>query len=186
MKSESAFLFREQVLEEASALYPDEPARQAMYSDQQTFLCSILDRNDRMTMGASIECRVPFLDYRLVETLAALPSSVLLGGGRPKSLLRKSIGARLPREVLSHRKWGFGVPWERHLRDVPEMRDLVRDLPSLAPIAGGPIEGPVLRQVVNEFIRGDNSKEPLVRQLLMLAVWHDECCQTASASAVSL
>jgi len=186
MKSESAFLFREQVLEEASALYPDEPARQAMYSDQQTFLCSILDRNDRMTMGASIECRVPFLDYRLVETLAALPSSVLLGGGRPKSLLRNSIGARLPREVLSHRKWGFGVPWERHLRDVPEMRDLVRDLPSLAPIAGGPIEGPVLRQVVNEFIRGDNSKEPLVRQLLMLAVWHDECCQTASASAVSL
>src|SRR5258705_2941494 len=68
------FPFREEVLAEARALYPGEYMRQAMYSDQHTFLCSILDRNDRMTMGASIECRVPFLDYRLVETLAALPS----------------------------------------------------------------------------------------------------------------
>src|SRR6185369_2367529 len=74
------FAFREQVLREAQQVYPREPARQAMYSDLHTFLCSLLDRNDRMTMGASIEARVPFLDYRLVEGLAATPSSALLRG----------------------------------------------------------------------------------------------------------
>src|SRR5262249_21927556 len=68
-ESRGHFAFREQVLSEAEGLYPRDLVRQAMYSDQHTFLCSILDRNDRMTMGASIECRVPFLDYRLVETL---------------------------------------------------------------------------------------------------------------------
>src|SRR4030095_13657542 len=72
--------YREQVLSEAQSLYPDEPVRQAMYNDQHTFLCSLLDRNDRMTMGASIACRVPFLDYRLVEGLAAMPSAALLKG----------------------------------------------------------------------------------------------------------
>ena len=56
-----------------------------MYSDQHTFLCSVLDRNDRMTMGASIECRVPFLDYRLVEMLAALPSWRYSTDGRAKT-----------------------------------------------------------------------------------------------------
>src|SRR5262249_18236728 len=86
------FPYREQVLAEAQILYPGDFVRQAMYSDQRTFLCSILDRNDRMTMGASIECRVPFLDYRLVEMVAALPSSVLLAGWRGKQLLRAGVG----------------------------------------------------------------------------------------------
>jgi len=49
------FPFREQVLAEAKTLYPKNLIRQAMYSDQHTFLCTLLDRNDRMTMGASIE-----------------------------------------------------------------------------------------------------------------------------------
>ena len=47
-------------------LYPGNLRRQALYFDQHTYLCSLLDRNDRCTMGASIECREPFLDQRLV------------------------------------------------------------------------------------------------------------------------
>ena len=61
------------------------PVRQAMYLDQHTFLCYLLDRNDKMTMGASIECRVPFLDYRLVEGAARLPDSVLFRMGKGKA-----------------------------------------------------------------------------------------------------
>ncbi|MGH7717525.1 MAG: asparagine synthase (glutamine-hydrolyzing), partial [Gemmatimonadaceae bacterium] len=93
------FPYREQVLDEARQAYPGDLFRQAMYSDQHTFLCSLLDRNDRMTMGASIECRVPFLDYRLVERLASLPSAKLLSMFRSKHLLRTSLGERLPRRV---------------------------------------------------------------------------------------
>jgi asparagine synthase (glutamine-hydrolysing) len=43
-------------------MYPNSLRRQALYFDQHTYLCSLLDRNDRCTMGASIECREPFLD----------------------------------------------------------------------------------------------------------------------------
>src|SRR5262245_18940299 len=95
-----ALEYRRQVLHDAKSLYPHEPVRQAMYLDLQTYLGSLLDRNDRMTMGASIECRVPFLDYRLVEGIAAMPSATLFSTRQTKYVLRKAVGHRLPPEVL--------------------------------------------------------------------------------------
>jgi asparagine synthase (glutamine-hydrolysing) len=179
------FPFREQVLAEARVLYPGEPVRQAMYSDQHTFLCSILDRNDRMTMGASIECRVPFLDYRLVEGLAALPSSILLGGQQSKYLLRYSIGTRLPESVQKHPKWGFGVPWGRYLRQIPALRDLVGTLPDLDPIRGGPFEDAKLRSTVRAFLRGESRYEAFIKQLVMIAVWYRACFSHSTPSTPS-
>ena len=169
--------FREQVLDEAQMLYPGEPFRQAMYSDLHTFLCSILDRNDRMTMGASIECRVPFLDYRLVEGLAALPTSTLLNGNRKqtKHLLRQAIGNRLPEAILNYRKWGFAVPWSQYLRQIPELRELVNDLPDLDPVCEGPFERTKIRKIVDGFLRGEKHNEELIRQLVMIAVWYRAC-----------
>lgn len=167
------FSYRERILAEARAAYPEEPVRQAMYSDLHTFLCSILDRNDRMTMGASIECRVPFLDVRLVEGLAATPSSVLFAGGNGKALLRAAIGSRLPSSVRRHKKWGFGVPWARYLRRVPDLRELVSSLPRLTPILDGPFDQRAIRQNVDAFLQGDDRPAALIRQLVMVSVWHE-------------
>lgn len=172
------FDFREAILDEAVDLYPGEPLRQAMYSDQHTFLCSVLDRNDRMTMGASIECRVPFLDYRLVEGLAALPSSVLLAGLRGKALLRRAMRSRLPRAVRRHRKWGFGVPWVRYLRQRAEMRDLVSSLSDQDPIRAGACDRRRVRDLVDDFLKGDVSHASLIRQLVMIAAWHRACFES--------
>jgi asparagine synthase (glutamine-hydrolysing) len=169
--------YREAVLNEARLLYPNEPIRQAMYSDQHTFLCSILDRNDRMTMGASIECRVPFLDYRLVEGLAAMPSSVLLAGVRNKHVLRRSLGHRLPEAIRRHRKWGFGAPWAHYMRHISAVSEIVEELPRLAPVQGGPLDAGRLRRVISRFFDGDDTYEPLIRQLLMVAIWHQECVE---------
>lgn len=173
MEMTGRFAFREDVVSEAQALYPRDLARQAMYGDLRTFLCSILDRNDRMTMGASIECRVPFLDYRLVEGLAALPSSVLLAGLKGKPLLRRSIGDRLPESVRKHRKWGFAVPWSTYLRETGELREMVIALPERDPIRGGPFARGRVREVVRRFLAGDTSVDSIVRQLLMIAVWYE-------------
>jgi asparagine synthase (glutamine-hydrolysing) len=172
MEPPTSFPYREEVFAEAKALYPKEPMRQAMYADYHTFLCSILDRNDRMTMGASIECRLPFLDVRLVEGLAALPSSVLLSGNRTKYLLRETIGKRLPKPVQKHRKWGFGVPWTHYLREVPEFRELIGDLPHLEPIKNGPFSNSKVGQVVRGALKGENDNQELVKQLVMIAVWY--------------
>jgi asparagine synthase (glutamine-hydrolysing) len=182
MQASARFPYREAVLKESQSLYANEPCRQAMYSDQHTFLCSILDRNDRMTMGASIECRVPFLDYRLVEGLAALPTSSLLGHGRSKRLLRSAVGERLPHAVLRKPKWGFGVPWGQHLRRVPELRELVASLPSSPPTSDGPFDRGALRRMVARFLAGDPEGEALVRQLVMINVWHQACVDRQAPS----
>lgn len=108
------FEYRQKVLCEATQLFPHEPARQAMYGDMFIHMASLLDRNDRMTMGASIECRVPFLDYRLLEMIPAMPSKFLLKGEKGKWLLYQSIGRHLPRSVRKFRKLGFSVPSNRY------------------------------------------------------------------------
>ncbi len=172
MQPQGRFEFRERVLADALKLYPGQPMRQAMYSDQHTFLCSLLDRNDRMTMGASIECRPPFLDYRLVEMLAALPSAVLLDGRDSKPLLRRAHGHRLPRSVHRHRKWGFGVPWTKYLREIPKFREIVKALPDLEPIRDGPFDRVALTDVTRRFLLGEPYFEAHVRRLVIIAVWH--------------
>jgi asparagine synthase (glutamine-hydrolysing) len=143
-----------------------------MYLDLFSFLTSILDRNDRMTMGASIECRVPFLDHRLLEGLAALPSRRLLRNYQSKALLRSAMNDRLPGQVQRHRKWGFSVPWETYLRQVPRLRQMVVDLPSLEPLASSPLDRGRLTHVVQTFLAGQPQYDLLVRQLFMIAAWH--------------
>ncbi|MCM3874369.1 MAG: asparagine synthase (glutamine-hydrolyzing) [Pyrinomonadaceae bacterium] len=175
--------YRQQVFSEARETYPGDPVRQVMYYDQHTFLCSILDRNDRMTMGASIECRVPFLDYRLVEGLASLPTSTLFAGRQSKHLLRQAVGDRLPDNVLNHQKWGFAVPWNLYLRQVPELRSLVHDLPDLDPIRHGPFERSLLRKAIESFLAGNNRNGELVRQLALIAIWYQACFQGSSERA---
>ena len=179
------FSYRRAVLAEANALYRGDAVRRAMYLDQHTFLTSLLDRNDRMTMGASIECRVPFLDYRLVERLAALPSADLVAGRESKPLLRRALGDRLPPAVLRGRKWGFGVPWARHFREVPALSDLVRSLPGAEPIRSGPFERGAVERLVSGFLAGRDEGAALVRQLAMIALWHQAAVQAVPRRRVA-
>lgn len=173
MPAMSNFPYRERIVREAREVYPDEPARQAMYSDLHTFLCSLLDRNDRMTMSASIECRVPFLDFRLVEGLAALPSNTLLRGRRGKRLLLDAVGERLPPGIRRARKWGFSVPWARYMREQPEMRAITAGLPDRPIVRDGPFDRRKLQGVVKAFLSGARAQEAVVVALLMASVWHD-------------
>jgi asparagine synthase (glutamine-hydrolysing) len=163
--------YRESILDEAEAIFPGEPFRQAMHLDQHTFLSSLLDRNDRMTMGASIECRVPFLDVRLIEGLARMRTTNLVRGSRSKPLLRRALGDRLPLPVLRGRKWGFGVPWSRYLRDVADLRDVVSGIPSSSLLDQGPFKREGIRRLIDEFLGGSDERFPLVLQLVMLEVW---------------
>jgi asparagine synthase (glutamine-hydrolysing) len=159
--------YRDRVLSEARTLYPTDLARQAMYVDQHTFLCSVLDRNDRMTMAASIECRVPFLDYRLVEMLAALPSSDLFRGLQGKRLLRSSLGPRLPNAVLRHPKWGFGVPWKRYFREVAELRAALVDLHNAPVVLDSPLDRSAIKAQADAFLAGSDRSFPVLLQIVM-------------------
>jgi asparagine synthase (glutamine-hydrolysing) len=167
------FSFRRDRLAEARRAYPTDRLRQAMYLDQHTFLCSLLDRNDRMTMGASIEFRVPFLDFRLVERLASFSTARLTRGFSRKSLLRSSMRDRLPESVQRHPKKGFGVPWTRYMKEVPVYRDLLARLHDVEPIASGPFDRMRVQDAVSRWGRGDGELEPLIRMLMLTAIWHE-------------
>jgi asparagine synthase (glutamine-hydrolysing) len=176
------FYFRRQLLTEAKKLYPGEPFRQAMCLDQHTFLSSLLDRNDRTTMGASIECRVPFLDYRLVEGLAAMPSSVLLKGKGSKPLLRRAFGDRLPRAILHHRKWGFGVPWQKYFTERPDFRESIANLADQPPVCDGPLDCAKVKQMTENYLRGDTTQHAIIRQLFFISAWHRACVKSSPGS----
>jgi asparagine synthase (glutamine-hydrolysing) len=79
--------------------------------DWQTQLAEdLLLLTDKMTMACSLECRVPFLDHRLVELAAAIPASRKLPDGRLKGLLKDVLRDVLPDSILERRKRGFGAP----------------------------------------------------------------------------
>ncbi len=179
------FAYRRAMLDEARRTYPASPVRQAMYLDQHTFLCYLLDRNDKMTMGASIECRVPFLDYRLVEGAARLPDATLFRRGRGKALLRAALGDRIPPALLRARKWGFVVPWLSYHREVPALRERVAALPDGAAVTDGPFERRQLQGIVRRFLAGDPATEPLVLKLTKVALWHEACVAPFSARSLA-
>jgi asparagine synthase (glutamine-hydrolysing) len=86
-------------------------------ADLKTYLHELLMKQDQMSMAASIESRVPFLDHKLVEFAAALPVRMKLRGLKTKYILRQAMRKRLPEKILSRRKMGFPVPLGRWLRE---------------------------------------------------------------------
>lgn len=77
--------------------------REMFYLNITWFMCTLLDRKDRMSMAASLEARVPFCDHRLVEYVWNIPWEMKRHGGREKGILRTAMEGVLPADVL-HRK----------------------------------------------------------------------------------
>jgi asparagine synthase (glutamine-hydrolysing) len=87
----------------------------AMLADLTNFLSPLLRRLDRMSMAASVECRVPFLDHRLVRTAINLPLSYRLHGSTDKWILKEIASHYLPREIVHRKKAGFPLPLQDFL-----------------------------------------------------------------------
>ena len=79
-----------------------------------------------MSMATSIELRVPFLDHRVVEQAATIPSKYKIRGRNTKFILKQALAGRLPETILKRRKMGFPTPIEVMFRG--ELADYARDL----------------------------------------------------------
>ncbi|MBT2640608.1 asparagine synthase (glutamine-hydrolyzing) [Bacillus sp. ISL-41] len=84
--------------------HSDAKRRQLFYLNIIWFMTTLLDRKDRMSMGASLEVRVPFADHRLVEYVWNIPWEMKMHGNREKGILRKALEGTLPDEVLYRKK----------------------------------------------------------------------------------
>ena len=86
----------------------------------------MLTKVDRMTMASSLEARVPFLDYRLVELMSGVHKSVKLDGLTRKAVLRKTVGRKLPEALLAGSKRGFVTPLRSWFRQGDFAETLIR------------------------------------------------------------
>src|SRR6266850_583046 len=148
------------------------PLRRMLYFDQTSWLPdNLLERGDRMTMAASIEARVPFLDHKLVEFVATLPDNFRVRGLRSKWILREAGKQLIPGRILKRPKVGFRVPINQWFRG--KMRDyLVDHLQSASSSTRAYYDARALDQVLTEHLNGRQNHEKLLWALLNLEVWH--------------
>jgi asparagine synthase (glutamine-hydrolysing) len=163
--------YRNQILKEAKSLYPNNLRRQALYFDQHTYLCSLLDRNDRCTMGASIECREPFLDQRLITGLGSLEDKWLFSGKKWKYILKTAMKDRLPEEILKFKKVGLSVPWGDYLIKSPGFIDELEHFSKSDLFKMPYFEQIDAKKLVLSLRKGDTKTIPYIMPLFMMHIW---------------
>ncbi len=133
----------------------------------------LLVKMDIATMACSLEGRSPFLDHKVMEFAARLPSRLKIRGGTLKYLLKKAAAGLVPEENLHRRKMGFGVPvgtWMRgELRPLLEDTLLAGDARTRAYFEPGPV-----RQLLEEHVGGRQDHSFQLWALLWLELWYRE------------
>jgi asparagine synthase (glutamine-hydrolysing) len=143
---------------------------QLLDADIKTYLHELLMKQDQMSMAASIESRVPFLDNHMIEFAARLPVHMKLRGLTTKYVLRGAMRNVLPPEILTRKKMGFPVPINAWFRG--QFRRVVDEY-VLSPRA---IERKIFneayaRELVSRHVAGENHGERLW-MLINMEIWH--------------
>ena len=142
-----------------------------LYTDLKTYLVELLMKQDQMSMAASIESRVPFLDHHLVEFVSALPPRMKLRGFTTKWILREAMGPILPREIITRRKMGFPVPfaaWTKG-RWTAVVRDVLLDPRSRQ---RGIVDPPAVERLIEAHAAGRVEGGDALWALLNLELWY--------------
>jgi asparagine synthetase B (glutamine-hydrolysing) len=88
-----------------------------MLKDLKYYLMPIIMRADRMSMGAGLEMRVPYLDYQLIDFAVNLPLKYKIGIFKTKYLVKKVAERYLPKDIIYRKKMGFLLPTEEWLNN---------------------------------------------------------------------
>jgi asparagine synthase (glutamine-hydrolysing) len=154
---------------------PDDSAlRKILYFDQTSWLPdNLLERGDRMTMAASIEARMPFMDHELAAFMSALPDKWRVHGLTTKNILRAAMQRLLPNTILKRPKVGFRVPVNEWFRT--SMRGYLLDhLTGADSRTRNYYRKGRLQSILDEHMRGRQNHEKLLWCLLSLEIWHRE------------
>ncbi|MFL6229572.1 MAG: asparagine synthase (glutamine-hydrolyzing) [Pyrinomonadaceae bacterium] len=139
----------------------DSTLNRMLYADTKTYLHELLMKQDQMSMAASIESRVPFLDHKLVEFTVRLPVRLKLRRGwTTKYVLRQAMRGVLPEPILARKKMGFPVPVGRWFRG--EFKHVVEEYVLSSRAAERGIFDPTyVRALVARHDAGENHAERL-------------------------
>lgn len=137
--------------------------RKLFYLNQLWFMTTLLERKDRMSMGASLEVRVPFADHRLVEYMWNVPWEMKMVGNKEKGILRKALEGILPHDVLYRKKSPYPKTHNPHYTNAVKswLKDLTSD-------GSSPLYEFFNRQKLTNIIEsgGEDFKVPWFGQLM--------------------
>ncbi len=141
-----------------------------LYADLKTYLHELLMKQDQMSMAASLESRVPFLDHKLVEFSTALPERLKLRSWTTKYVLREAMKTLLPKTILNRPKMGFPVPLVRWFRGefLPLLEEYVLGNRALSRNLFQPN---FLRQLVHEHSTGKADHMERLWTLINFEIW---------------
>ncbi|MEX2198546.1 MAG: asparagine synthase (glutamine-hydrolyzing) [Burkholderiales bacterium] len=146
--------------------------RRMLYFDQTSWLPdNLLERADRMSMAASIEARVPFLDHPLAAFVSSLPDRYRVRGRTTKWILREAARDVLPANILTQPKVGFRVPVGDWFRG-PMREFLASHLQGPASLTRSYYDPGVLDGILAAHWSGRQNSEKLLWSLLNLEIWH--------------
>ena len=142
-----------------------------LYTDIKTYLVELLMKQDQMSMAASIESRVPFLDHELVEFTARIPAQYSINGLAGKSVLKSAVEDLLPKSIIYRQKLGFPTPWAYWLAG-SQLDDLERMLLEPRSLRRGLFKKEGIQRLFREHRAGQRDHGNRIWRLLNLEHWH--------------
>jgi asparagine synthase (glutamine-hydrolysing) len=147
-----------------------------LYTDIKTYLIELLMKQDNMSMAASIESRVPFLDHQLVEFATNIPRKHQLNGLNGKIILKKAMEGMLPDSILYRPKLGFPTPWSGWLAgaQLDHIENLLLEPRSMD---RGFFQRAAIQNLFREHREHYRDHYDRIWRLLNLELWHRVCIE---------
>ncbi|HKC68054.1 MAG TPA: asparagine synthase (glutamine-hydrolyzing) [Bacteroidia bacterium] len=138
--------------------------------EMENFLVKNLHYTDRMAMANSVECRVPFLDHRIIEFAYSIPRNYKLNAtGKFKRILKDTFKTQLPGYIVNRRKAGFGMP----LRSIFSNRktiDALLDRNFFAGFTKFSVEN--IDKIIENHIEGKEDNSSIIYALISFQEWY--------------
>ncbi|MGH9530567.1 MAG: asparagine synthase (glutamine-hydrolyzing) [Terriglobales bacterium] len=150
-----------------------------LYTDIKTYLVELLMKQDNMSMAASIESRVPFLDHVLVEFAANIPAKFQLRGMAGKQILKKAVEDLLPHSIIYRPKLGFPTPWSGWLAG-PQLDVIESMLLEARSTDRGLFKRSAIERLFQEHRERRRDNYDRIWRLLNLELWQRVCVEGIS------
>jgi asparagine synthase (glutamine-hydrolysing) len=148
------------------------PLGRTLYADQKTYLVELLMKQDQMSMAASIESRVPFLDHAFVEFAARIPDRLKIFGRTQKYILKAAVQDLLPRAIVHRKKRGFPTPLAQWLRD-GRAEPLYARLRAADGLLAGYLDLDQVNALIDRHRSGREDNTDRIWRLLNVQLWGD-------------
>jgi asparagine synthase (glutamine-hydrolysing) len=147
-----------------------------LYTDINSYLIELLMKQDQMSMAASIESRVPFLDHPLVEFTARIPAAHQIKGMAGKFILKEAVEDLLPHDIIYRKKMGFPTPWAYWLSG-PQLQQIETLLTEPRSSARGLFRAHAISRIFAEHRAGHRDHGNRIWRLLNLELWQRVCLE---------